>query len=101
VQYLGCLALAFVIACGGGTQESSPRTQGSDAPQFVVMQDGKPVWPPVGPGCDAFVKCCNEASPGRPEINLTCQLMAATPDCEAGRKSVVEQLGHNAPASCR
>jgi hypothetical protein len=95
--------LCLSAACGGATQEK-PRTQGEEDPHFVVMKDGKPAWPPVGPGCDALVACCKDAAPGRPDVDLACQLGAATRDCAQGRKAVVELLdsdGTAVPATCR
>jgi len=103
VWIVGCLALTVAVACGGGTKEKA-RAQSNDDPQFVVMKDGKPAWPPVGPGCDALVACCKDASTGRPAIDLACQMSAVEPDCAQGRKAVVELLDHDGaavPASCR
>src|SRR5450432_1358275 len=96
--------LYLSAACGGGTQEG-PRTRGNDEPHFVVVRDGKSAWPPVGPGCDALVACCKDAATGRPDVDLACQMSAVKPpDCERGRKAVVELLDHDGapvPASCR
>jgi hypothetical protein len=90
-------------ACGGGTQESK-HAQSDDEPHFVVMQEGKPAWPPVGPGCEALVACCKDAALGRPDVDLACQMSAVKPDCEQGRKAVVELLDHDGtavPTACR
>lgn len=93
----------LLCACGGGAQES-PHTQTEAQPQIAVMKDGKSAWPPVGPGCEQLVACCKDASTGRPDIDLACQISAAVPDCPTGRKAVVELLdsdGSAVPASCR
>lgn len=103
IQVLDCAILYLVAACGGGAAEK-PRAEGDDDAHFVVMKDGKSAWPPVGPGCDALVACCKDAAVGRPEVDLACQLSAVEPDCEEGRKAVVELLEHDdasVPAACR
>lgn len=99
---IGPAALRLLVGCGGGAQESA-RTPGNDEPQFAVMKGGKPTWPPVGPGCDAFVACCKDAATRIPEVELTCKIFAAAPDCTNGRKSVVEMFEHDEspiPATC-
>jgi hypothetical protein len=99
----GCVMVCLVAACGGGTAEK-PRAEGNDDSHVVVMKDGKSAWPPVGPGCDALVACCKDAAVGRPDVDLACQLSAVKPDCEEGRKAVVELLendGASVPDACR
>jgi hypothetical protein len=99
----GYAVVCLLVACGGGTKESPP-PQRSEDPEFVVMKDGKPAWPPVGPGCDTLIACCKEAAPGRPEVNLACQMSAVEPNCPLGRKAVIELLENgdvSVPAACR
>lgn len=60
------------------------RPGGRDMPGGVkVSSGGRPVWPPEGPGCAKFVKCCNAAASSSRSMGLACQFAVAKPpvDC--------------------
>jgi hypothetical protein len=73
-----------------------------------VVVDGKPVWPPQGPGCADLVACCNGFSGSGVEIDamqLVCQFsVTKRADCPRALttvRSVVSEKGEQAPAACR
>ena len=71
-----------------------------------VMSDGKPVWPPEGPGCDRLIACCNAASEESSAVGLACQMSAAAKplDCAKALESVqgiISELGLKTPAECK
>ncbi len=70
-----------------------------------VTQDGKSVWPPKGPGCEALVKCC-DAFKNDSTVTLGCQLaVTANPkDCKVASKTakkLIQELGHKLPKECQ
>jgi hypothetical protein len=72
-----------------------------------VLVDGKPVWPPKGPGCAELVACCNGFSGDQiadKAMGLVCQLSvtkeADCPRALATVRAVVREKGATLPASC-
>jgi len=80
---------------------------GEDMPGNArIMSDGKPVWPPEGPGCERLVACCDAASKDSSAVGLACQLsVAAEPlDCVKALDSVrniISELGLKTPGDCK
>lgn len=80
---------------------------GEDMPgKAKIMSDGKPVWPPEGPGCDRLVECCNAASKESSAVGLGCQLsVGAKPlDCVKALdkvRDIISELGLKTPAECK
>ena len=90
---------AVVLGCLlGGVVQAKPAG-------LSVQQDGKSVWPPKGPGCDALVKCC-DAFKNDSTVTLGCQLgvTANANDCKAASKTIkqmIQELGHKLPKECQ
>jgi hypothetical protein len=71
----------------------------------VVISDGKNVWPPKGPGCDEFVRCCEAGEKKESSAMLMCQLTVSMPpvDCVKGLKDFKQYLVERnvaAPKEC-
>ncbi|MBF0492281.1 MAG: hypothetical protein HQM15_05820 [Deltaproteobacteria bacterium] len=73
---------------------SQPSTTASQDSKAVVLSDGKKVWPPQGPGCESFVRCCGAAEKLDSTASLMCQLtVSVTPvDCVKGMKDFRQYL---------
>jgi hypothetical protein len=83
-----------VIAPGGGLGGTQ------------VTVDGQPTWPPQGPGCDQFVRCCQQAQAVASDTALLCQMEVALPpvNCSTALASVVNHLterGQAVPPMCQ
>jgi len=80
---------------------------GEDMPgNAKILSDGKPVWPPKGPGCERLVECCNSASKDSSAVGLACQLsVGAKPlDCVKALdkvRGIISELGLKTPGECR
>jgi hypothetical protein len=84
---------AVVIAPGGGLSG------------MQVQVDGRPVWPPQGPGCDQLVACCRDGTAIDSSIGLACQLSmaidgATCPNAMASVRSSIAEMGRAVPPSC-
>jgi hypothetical protein len=71
-----------------------------------VQVDGRPVWPPQGPGCDQLVACCRDGTAIDSAIGLSCQLSMATdgatcPGALQSVRAMIAELGRPLPASCQ
>jgi len=93
------IIVGIILSClfGGVVQAKSAG--------LSVQQDGKSVWPPKGPGCEALVKCC-DAFKNDSTVTLGCQLgVTANPkDCKAASKTIkqmIQELGHKLPVECQ
>jgi len=90
------LALLFLVLCsclwansGHAETTIAPAANG----KTMVISDGDVVWPPKGPGCDEFVRCCDAANKLESSAFLMCQLTVATsPDCAKGWLSIKQYL---------
>jgi hypothetical protein len=72
-----------------------------------VVVDGKPVWPPKGPGCAELVACCNGFSGDDVVVKamqLACQLsVTKEPNCPRALttiRTIVSEKGEALPSSC-
>jgi len=77
---------------------------GSDS-NPVLTTNGKKVWPPVGPGCEQLVKCCEAGQKVESTSSLMCQMTVATSpvDCVQGLKTYKTYLSErkiSAPVEC-
>jgi hypothetical protein len=95
--------LAFLLFLPQSRAETtiSPSPEG----KTVVTSDGKEVWPPKGPGCDDFVRCCEAAGKKESSAILMCELsVSITPvDCVKGLKDFRQYLAEKniqAPSEC-
>lgn len=117
------LVPAVLVGCGlldalqgkGGKETSGSKDKvvveivegGEDMPgKAKIMSDGKPLWPPEGPGCDRLVECCNSASRDSSAVGLACQLSVAEKpqDCVKALDSVrgiISELGLKTPGECK
>jgi hypothetical protein len=82
-------------------------TPGHGLGKTEVDVDGKPVWPPQGPGCAELVACCSGFSGSGVEVDamrLVCQFsVAKKADCPralATVRSVLSEKGEPSPAAC-
>jgi hypothetical protein len=131
MRHVMILSMLLSIACLGSGCDSDPvpqppaivaptLPQGPGAPPVViappagppppgggsqVLTDGRPVWPPTGPGCDRYAACCQAASATASDIGLACQLAVATPpvDCAAALTSIrnmIGERGQTPPPAC-
>ncbi len=68
---------------------------------LVTVEGSGPVWPPVGEGCDALVRCCDAMAAVERAMNLGCQLGAATggtcPELQAKMTSMFAEMQPKAP----
>jgi hypothetical protein len=101
------VVLAFLaVACGGGgPRGGGHRGGGGGGGGTDVQVDGTSTWPPSGPGCEAYIACCNDAKSLDSSVDLMCQLtIAGSPNCDAAKATVKEyvtELGKTAPSSCQ
>jgi len=70
-----------------------------------VQVGGRNVWPPVGPGCDRYIACCEAARSVNSAIGLACQLSVSTPpvDCVHARaqiRQMITEMGSAPPPEC-
>lgn len=82
-------------------------TPGHGLGKTEVDVDGKPVWPPQGPGCAELVACCSSftgSGVAADGMRLVCQFsVAKKADCPralATVRSVLSERGEPAPAAC-
>jgi hypothetical protein len=91
-----------------GEQHAIEIVEGGDSMpgNAKVLSDGKPLWPPEGPGCERLIACCNAASKESSAVGLACQMsVAAEPlDCAKALESVqgiISELGLMTPGECK
>lgn len=69
----------------------------------AVSLDGKPVWPPSGPGCEKLIACCNPLA-SDDALALACQLaMGRDRECAVAQETVMQMVleqGKVMPPSC-
>jgi hypothetical protein len=110
------LVFAALAACGSSDNSSSTpnrahRSQqaasqdSADMTNLSVEQDGKPVWPPSGPGCAQLVTCCDQLTAIDHSMPLTCQMaIAAYHDCGKAKATVIAMAAEkklSVPDSCQ
>jgi hypothetical protein len=82
------------------------RPGGPDDPGGTqVLVDGKAVWPPSGPGCEALVSCCRAAAAVERAFGLACQLglaqrRSSCGDAQVVLKRIIQERGATVPAAC-
>ncbi len=89
--------LFLVILLLSTTLRAEPDTQ--------VLINGKNSWPPQGPRCDKFLRCCEKANQVDSSSNLFCKLQPAQKNftCESGIHQVLtylKELKKEAPPEC-
>lgn len=110
----GC-GLLDALRSGDEAGKSDPKEQpaieivegGDSMPgNAKVMSDGKPLWPPEGPGCERLIACCNAASRESSAVGLACQMSVAVKPLDCGKalesvQGIISELGLKTPGECK
>jgi hypothetical protein len=72
--------------------------------QFSVRVDGRPLWPPLGPGCEKLARCCEALASVEDAIGLACLLaVGRDPDCATALRTseaIAVEHGLSLPPAC-
>ncbi len=83
---------------------ASERSAAPEATAATASADGAVAWPPQGPGCDAFEKCCKDVGAIMP-TGVICPLqLSRHGNCDEARRQLgllFASGGAELPASCK
>jgi hypothetical protein len=87
------------------TSESAPTAaEGPTTAASAAGSDKAKAWPPQGPGCDAFQKCCEDIGKAMP-TGMMCPLqLSKHGSCDEARRQMglmFASTGSELPASCK
>jgi hypothetical protein len=72
--------------------------------QFSGKLDGRPLWPPIGPRCEALSRCCEALAGVEDALGLACLLaVGRDPDCGTALQTVeaiAAEHGLSLPPAC-
>lgn len=71
---------------------------------YAIDVDGSPLWPPSGPDCEGYARCCSALAAKSSTYGMSCQLaIAKRRDCKEGgaaMRAIVREQSDELPAAC-
>lgn len=83
---------------------SENKNDGHGLGKVAVKLDGKPIWPPSGPGCDKLIACCTPLA-SDDGLAILCQFaLGRDRECAVAQRTVTQIVAENGmalPPACR